>query len=209
MAPGTIGSAITVPIVASRIIVWRIIVIVAEVFGSAGGAYIVAALHTPLIDVWSPIWSHIGADMTAAGAYHPRAERPDRCLFRQVVGVYGDAVIAVDRAAIDQQVSAAVGADMPESYRLERLALLAGHWLHSSSASRFTAGAFGFFDLIQCGDRPELYGESRRFDTIPSRPSSQARRKTSVAESSFDLAVLAARSLHSVRFRGCRKSSLE
>jgi hypothetical protein len=26
----------------------------------------------------------------------------------------------------------------------------------SSSASRFTAGAFGFLLLIQCGDRPEL-----------------------------------------------------
>jgi hypothetical protein len=41
----------------------------------------------------------------------------------------------------------------------------------SSSASRFTAGACGFFDLIQCRDRRELYGESRRFDTMPSRPS--------------------------------------
>jgi hypothetical protein len=28
---------------------------------------------------------------------------------------------------VDEQVSAAVRADMPESYRLERLALLAGH----------------------------------------------------------------------------------
>ena len=37
-----------------------------------------------------------------------------------------------------------------------------------------TAGAFGFLLLTQCRDRPELYGESRRFDTIPSRPSLQA-----------------------------------
>jgi hypothetical protein len=38
----------------------------------------------------------------------------------------------------------------------------------SSSASRFTTGAFGFLLLTQCRDRPELYGESRRFETIPS-----------------------------------------
>jgi hypothetical protein len=45
---------------------------------------------------------------------------------------------------------------------------------YSSSASRFTAGALGFLDLIQCGERLELYRESFRFDTIPSRPSLQA-----------------------------------
>src|SRR6516162_3271497 len=44
----------------------------------------------------------------------------------------------------------------------------------SSSASRFTAGAFGFLTLTQCGERPELYGESSRFDTMPSQPSVQA-----------------------------------
>jgi hypothetical protein len=32
----------------------------------------------------------------------------------------------------------------------------------SSSASRFTAGAFGFLTLTQCGERPELYSESSR-----------------------------------------------
>jgi hypothetical protein len=37
----------------------------------------------------------------------------------------------------------------------------------SSSASRFTAGAFGFLLLIQCGVRPELYRESFRFETMP------------------------------------------
>src|SRR5262245_56054962 len=30
------------------------------------------------------------------------------------------------------------------------------HRLQSISASRFTAGAFGFFDSIQCSDRPEM-----------------------------------------------------
>jgi hypothetical protein len=41
---------------------------------------------------------------------------------------------------------------------------------------RFTAGAFGFLLLVQCGERPELYAEPRRFDTIPSRPSLPASR---------------------------------
>src|SRR5215467_5104100 len=44
---------------------------------------------------------------------------------------------------------------------------------HSSSASRFTAGAV-FFILSQSGERPERYIESFRFDTMPSRPSLQA-----------------------------------
>jgi len=50
----------------------------------------------------------------------------------------------------------------------------AGHLPQSSSASRFTAGAFAFFILSQSGVRPLTYGEPRRFDTIPSQPSLQA-----------------------------------
>src|SRR5262249_32620838 len=38
----------------------------------------------------------------------------------------------------------------------------------SSSASRFTAGAFAFFILSQSGERPERYIECLRFDTMPS-----------------------------------------
>jgi hypothetical protein len=45
---------------------------------------------------------------------------------------------------------------------------------HSSSASRFTAGEAGFLTLIQSADRPNRYGEPRRFDTMPSQPSLQA-----------------------------------
>jgi len=45
---------------------------------------------------------------------------------------------------------------------------------HSSSASRFTAGAAGFLNLSQCRVRPLTYGEPRRFDTMPSEPSRQA-----------------------------------
>ena len=44
----------------------------------------------------------------------------------------------------------------------------------SSSASRLTAGAAGFFTFTQCGERPDLYGEPRRFDTMPSQPSAHA-----------------------------------
>jgi hypothetical protein len=45
---------------------------------------------------------------------------------------------------------------------------------HSSSASRFTAGAAGFLNLSQCRVRPLTYGEPSRFDTMPSQPSLQA-----------------------------------
>ena len=46
----------------------------------------------------------------------------------------------------------------------------------SSSASCRTAGAAGFFTFSQCADRPDLYGEPSRFDTMPSQPSAQASR---------------------------------
>src|SRR5207249_10615442 len=44
----------------------------------------------------------------------------------------------------------------------------------SSSASRRTASHAGFLLLSQSGERPERYGESFRFDTMPSRPILQA-----------------------------------
>jgi len=50
---------------------------------------------------------------------------------------------------------------------------MAAAWLYlfqSSSASRFTAGAFGFLTFTQFGERPERYGEPNRFDTVPSQP---------------------------------------
>jgi hypothetical protein len=43
-----------------------------------------------------------------------------------------------------------------------------------SSASRFTAGAAGFLNLSQSGERPDLYRDPRRFETIPSNPILQA-----------------------------------
>src|SRR5215813_7319590 len=45
---------------------------------------------------------------------------------------------------------------------------------HSSSASRFTAGAAGFLNLSQCRMRPLTYGEPSRFDTMPLQPSLKA-----------------------------------
>jgi hypothetical protein len=56
----------------------------------------------------------------------------------------------------------------------------ASDWVtaQSSSASRLTAGAFGFLTFTQCGDRPERYGEPGRFLTIPVQRSLQASRNT-------------------------------
>ena len=45
--------------------------------------------------------------------------------------------------------------------------------LQSSSASRFTAGAAGFFILSQSVVRPDRYRDPSRFDTMPSSPSLQ------------------------------------
>lgn len=45
----------------------------------------------------------------------------------------------------------------------------------TSSSIRRTARALGFFTLIQSRERPERYGASRRFETMPSSPSSHAR----------------------------------
>jgi hypothetical protein len=51
---------------------------------------------------------------------------------------------------------------------------LGGRHDQSSSASRVTAGAAGFFTLSQQSARPGRYGDPRRFDTMPSQPSAQA-----------------------------------
>src|SRR6516165_12109087 len=51
---------------------------------------------------------------------------------------------------------------------LEHLGFAADHRLQSASASRFTAGASGLLLWTQSGERPDLYRESFRFDTMPS-----------------------------------------
>src|SRR6478609_7218427 len=45
--------------------------------------------------------------------------------------------------------------------------------------SRFTAGACGFLNLSQSGDRPDRYRDPSRFDTMPSTPNLQVWAKTS------------------------------
>src|SRR5262249_11258879 len=51
--------------------------------------------------------------------------------------------------------------------------------LPQSSSASITAGAAAFFILSQSGERPELYIESLRFDTMPSSPILQALLTTS------------------------------
>jgi hypothetical protein len=47
---------------------------------------------------------------------------------------------------------------------------------------RVAAGASGFFTFTQSAHRPERYGRSRRFATMPSAPSAQAWRKAGDGE---------------------------
>jgi hypothetical protein len=74
-------------------------------------------------------------------------------------------------ASAEQILSLAARSGLPAVYP---------HRVHaqSSSASRFTADASGFFILGQSGERPERYAESFRFDTISSSPILQAWAKT-------------------------------
>jgi len=71
---------------------------------------------------------YISTDMTALGADHRAPSGRDRRIIRHVIGVHCGAVVAIDRAAINQQVSAAVQSDMAERHQLEFLSLwLASH----------------------------------------------------------------------------------
>jgi hypothetical protein len=90
------------------------------------------------VDVRSPIRPYICADHSAPCAYHARAEEPHRHSIWQPVGVHRRAVVAVPRGAVDEQVSASVGADVTERHGLERLLLPPNDHraLQSSSASR-------------------------------------------------------------------------
>jgi hypothetical protein len=64
--------------------------------------------------------------------------------------------MAVTRAAIDEQIAAAVVANVAHGYGREYLGL-ADHPPQSSSASSFTAGACGFLVLTQCPDSPSHF----------------------------------------------------
>jgi hypothetical protein len=52
--------------------------------------------------------------MTAPRADHAGAERPDRRLVREMISVQLGAVAAVDRAAIDKQIPAAMAANVAQ-----------------------------------------------------------------------------------------------
>jgi len=61
-------------------------------------------------------------------------------------------------SAVDEQIAAAVRADVPHGHRREGLTLwrpVVHDRAQSSSARRITAGAFGFFDLTQSAVRPD------------------------------------------------------
>jgi hypothetical protein len=62
--------------------------------------------------VRAPVRPDFGADTSAFGARHARAERSDRGVVGQVVDVQRDAVVADRVAAIDQHVAATVAADV-------------------------------------------------------------------------------------------------
>ena len=80
-----------------------------------------------LVDVRRPIRPHVGAAMAALRADHVRAECADRRLAGHMIGVHDRAMAAIDRAAIDQQVPAAMAADMAQRHRLESLGFASGH----------------------------------------------------------------------------------
>jgi hypothetical protein len=61
------------------------------------------------------------------------------------------------------------------AYRLGSPSFIdSGNAYAHSSASRLTAALLGLLIFSQCGDRPDTYGDPRRFDTIPSNPSLHA-----------------------------------
>src|SRR5215468_6411061 len=114
-----------------------------------------------------PIRPHRYTDHAARCANHPGAERAHGRVVWQPFPGDRRAVMTATRDAVDEQFAAAVRADMPHRYRREGLLLSRlDHRSHSSSASRFTAGASGFLLLIQSGERPDLYRESFRFETM-------------------------------------------
>jgi hypothetical protein len=87
---------------------------------------VLAILDMPLVDVGAPIRPHVGADHPASGADHPPAERSHRNLVRQPICIHGSAVMTVPRTAVDEQVTAAVRANVPHGHRRECL-VFAGH----------------------------------------------------------------------------------
>jgi hypothetical protein len=56
-----------------------------------------------------PVGPHVGPAVSAERADHAGPELPDDRFVRQVVGVHLGLVVAIDRAAIDEQIAVAMG----------------------------------------------------------------------------------------------------
>ena len=90
----------------------------------------------------------------------PNPNRPKAvpaCPYAKSVAVECGAVVAPSRDAVDEQIAAAVGADMPRRHRGKGLLLpLDDHDRpQSSSANRVTAGALRFLAFTQSRKRPD------------------------------------------------------
>jgi hypothetical protein len=68
------------------------------------------AAEAALLRALMPIRPHVSTPMATAGAHHAVAERPDRGVVGQVAGVHDGVVVAIDRAAVDEQARDAVTA---------------------------------------------------------------------------------------------------
>jgi len=90
----------------------------------------------------------------------------------------------LQRPQANRKIRAPRQYDEMEGAALRAFALLVGHRPHSSSANRFTARASGFLLLIQSGERPDLYRESFRLETIEA--GSIAARPTAVSDRRCD-----------------------
>jgi hypothetical protein len=69
----------------------------------------------------APIRPDVGADQAAAGADHARAERAHRHIVGEPISVERRAVMTAARDAVDEQVAAAVRADVTHGHRREAL----------------------------------------------------------------------------------------
>src|SRR5207244_4923685 len=79
--------------------------------------------HMTLVDVRSPIRSHISPDYAALCADHARAQGAHRRSIWKPIGVHRRTVVTIPRGAVDQQLSTPVRADVTERHRLECLLL--------------------------------------------------------------------------------------
>jgi hypothetical protein len=78
----------------------------------------VRAPHAPHSGVRAPVWSNVSTYQPTSGADHSWLKRQQHGFVGQEVGVDFRAVVTPDRRAIDQQIAAAMGADMSHGHGL-------------------------------------------------------------------------------------------